>query len=391
MCVGVPKSEPNFFLSHSQKVEDGEEVAVEEVEDEQSKVEGMTSIALLPDGSISGHFVDLPDSVCYGIHGTAHDGGPHKMLHRTDDWGSVTLHIDNALLQLTMGPSGEAITGGSSSKVKVEEGEKDSTFKRNKLCFQLLEKALERSGNDLDSAIKSLNELCLGYVDGISGLPMQSDAVNEKILLLRVKVELFVTEMTSATSIDDVGLHAMRVLETLENSISERVAGEAAATLHKELLAFLLDGLHEDLNRVKQKPYYKSKDIDWRPDEQVADEYWANHISRNDSIIVDVFQGKYKSILICPTCFLREEPLIPEYMWFCPQCKEIRRAAKKLDLWSLGQSLWQHGSWSLYCTCQGSWSHVNINTSLVVLPRIIARIHSNNLDVRELINLFSFA
>ncbi|CAI9289115.1 unnamed protein product [Lactuca saligna] len=305
------------------------------------------------------------------------------MLHRTDDWGSVTLHIDNALLQLTMGPSGEAITGGSSSKVKVEEGEKDSTFKRNKLCFQLLEKALERSGNDLDSAIKSLNELCLGYVDGISGLPMQSDAVNEKILLLRVKVELFVTEMTSATSIDDVGLHAMRVLETLENSISERVAGEAAATLHKEnlvfkeqievllrsiylymlscifmwgqeLLAFLLDGLHEDLNRVKQKPYYKSKDIDWRPDEQVADEYWANHISRNDSIIVDVFQGKYKSILICPTCFLREEPLIPEYMWFCPQCKEIRRAAKKLDLWSLGQSLWQHGSWSLYCTCQGS-------------------------------------
>ncbi|CAI9302173.1 unnamed protein product [Lactuca saligna] len=44
----------------------------------------------------------------------------------------------------------------------------------------LLEKALERSGNDLDSAIKSLNELCLGYVDRISGLPMQSNAVTEK-------------------------------------------------------------------------------------------------------------------------------------------------------------------------------------------------------------------
>ncbi|KAG0459820.1 hypothetical protein HPP92_022948 [Vanilla planifolia] len=58
----------------------------------------------------------------------------------------------------------------------------------------------------------------------------------------------------------------------------------------QELLAFLLDGLHEDLNRVKHKPYIKSKDADGRPDEEVADEYWANHIARNDSIIVDVCQ-----------------------------------------------------------------------------------------------------
>lgn len=58
----------------------------------------------------------------------------------------------------------------------------------------------------------------------------------------------------------------------------------------QELLAYLLDGLHEDLNRVKQRPYIKSKDADGRPDEEVADEYWANHITRNDSIIVDVCQ-----------------------------------------------------------------------------------------------------
>ncbi|XP_071723308.1 ubiquitin carboxyl-terminal hydrolase 5-like [Rutidosis leptorrhynchoides] len=70
----------------------------------------------------------------------------------------------------------------------------------------------------------------------------------------------------------------------------------------QELLAFLLDGLHEDLNRVKHKPYIKSKDADGRPDEQVADEYWANHIARNDSIIVDVCQGQYKSTLVCPVC-----------------------------------------------------------------------------------------
>ncbi|KAM7257841.1 hypothetical protein ACFE04_013582 [Oxalis oulophora] len=70
----------------------------------------------------------------------------------------------------------------------------------------------------------------------------------------------------------------------------------------QELLAFLLDGLHEDLNRVKHKPYSKPRDADGRPDEEVADEYWANHIARNDSIIVDVCQGQYKSTLICPLC-----------------------------------------------------------------------------------------
>lgn len=70
----------------------------------------------------------------------------------------------------------------------------------------------------------------------------------------------------------------------------------------QELLAFLLDGLHEDLNRVKDKPYINSRDADGRPDEEVADEYWANHTARNDSIIVDVCQGQYKSTLVCPVC-----------------------------------------------------------------------------------------
>ncbi|KAF9609046.1 hypothetical protein IFM89_012486 [Coptis chinensis] len=70
----------------------------------------------------------------------------------------------------------------------------------------------------------------------------------------------------------------------------------------QELLAFLLDGLHEDLNRVKHKPYVKSRDADGRPDEEVANEYWANYIARNDSIIVDVCQGQYKSTLVCPVC-----------------------------------------------------------------------------------------
>ncbi|XWS50184.1 hypothetical protein CRYUN_Cryun12cG0067200 [Craigia yunnanensis] len=70
----------------------------------------------------------------------------------------------------------------------------------------------------------------------------------------------------------------------------------------QELLAFLLDGLHEDLNRVKQKPYIEMKDSDGRPDEEVAAESWKNHKARNDSVIVDVCQGQYKSTLVCPVC-----------------------------------------------------------------------------------------
>lgn len=70
----------------------------------------------------------------------------------------------------------------------------------------------------------------------------------------------------------------------------------------QELLAFLLDGLHEDLNRVKCKPYKEAKDACGHPDEKVADEYWENHLARNDSIIVDVCQGQYRSRLVCPVC-----------------------------------------------------------------------------------------
>ncbi|KAI3693730.1 hypothetical protein L1987_76682 [Smallanthus sonchifolius] len=70
----------------------------------------------------------------------------------------------------------------------------------------------------------------------------------------------------------------------------------------QELLAFLLDGLHEDLNRVKQKPFIETKDSNGRPDEEVANEFWSYHKARNDSIVVDVCQGQYKSTLVCPVC-----------------------------------------------------------------------------------------
>lgn len=73
----------------------------------------------------------------------------------------------------------------------------------------------------------------------------------------------------------------------------------------QELVAFLLDGLHEDLNRyaprfqylslsqpcvatyvalacrVLQKPYVEAVESNGRPDEVVAEEAWNGHLKRN--------------------------------------------------------------------------------------------------------------
>lgn len=66
-------------------------------------------------------------------------------------------------------------------------------------------------------------------------------------------------------------------------------------------MSYLLDGLHEDLNRVINKPIVQEVESKGRPDEIVAAESWENHLKRNDSIIVDLFHGQFKSKIICPS------------------------------------------------------------------------------------------
>eukprot|EP00761_Pharyngomonas_kirbyi_P014093 gb/GECH01014123.1/.p1 GENE.gb/GECH01014123.1/~~gb/GECH01014123.1/.p1 ORF type:complete len:968 (+),score=294.85 gb/GECH01014123.1/:1-2904(+) len=69
----------------------------------------------------------------------------------------------------------------------------------------------------------------------------------------------------------------------------------------QELLAYLLDGLSEDLNRIKKKPLTDPVESEGnQPDEEVARKAWDTHKLRNDSIIVDRFQGQLKSTLVCP-------------------------------------------------------------------------------------------
>lgn len=70
----------------------------------------------------------------------------------------------------------------------------------------------------------------------------------------------------------------------------------------QEFLLFMLDTLHEDLNRVKKKPYTNSIDSDGRPDDIVAKESWFNYLKRNQSIINDLMGGQYRSEVKCPDC-----------------------------------------------------------------------------------------
>lgn len=70
----------------------------------------------------------------------------------------------------------------------------------------------------------------------------------------------------------------------------------------QEFLTFILTGLSEDLNRIMEKPYIEAPDSDGRPDEELADIWWANHFKRELSVIEALFTGQYKSSLVCKTC-----------------------------------------------------------------------------------------
>ncbi|CAK9186039.1 unnamed protein product [Ilex paraguariensis] len=54
-------------------------------------MEGVASIALLPSGSISGHFIQLPHSVCYGLHGA--ELACERECSRGEDYRLIKLTI----------------------------------------------------------------------------------------------------------------------------------------------------------------------------------------------------------------------------------------------------------------------------------------------------------
>ncbi|XP_076631866.1 uncharacterized protein LOC143346988 isoform X2 [Colletes latitarsis] len=71
----------------------------------------------------------------------------------------------------------------------------------------------------------------------------------------------------------------------------------------QEFLRYLLEGLHEDVNRVTVKPQPIHTDIpEMYTDSQKAVESWKRYLRSEDSMIVDVFVGQLRSSLRCTSC-----------------------------------------------------------------------------------------
>ncbi|XP_005157570.1 ubiquitin carboxyl-terminal hydrolase 2a isoform X1 [Danio rerio] len=70
----------------------------------------------------------------------------------------------------------------------------------------------------------------------------------------------------------------------------------------QEFLRFLLDGLHNEVNRVTVRPRGNTEDFDHLPDEEKGKKMWSKYLEREDSKIVDLFVGQLKSSLTCSEC-----------------------------------------------------------------------------------------
>ena len=75
----------------------------------------------------------------------------------------------------------------------------------------------------------------------------------------------------------------------------------------QEFLSFLLDGLHEDLNRILQKRNIESTpereaELEKLPTQIASEQEWQIYRMRDDSLDVDFFQGQYRNRMECLTC-----------------------------------------------------------------------------------------
>ena len=70
-----------------------------------------------------------------------------------------------------------------------------------------------------------------------------------------------------------------------------------------EMLVYLLEKLHEDLNRNVEKKYTElSEKQENETDIEASNRWWEIYLKRDNSIIMDLFLGQYKSTLKCPYC-----------------------------------------------------------------------------------------
>ena len=70
-----------------------------------------------------------------------------------------------------------------------------------------------------------------------------------------------------------------------------------------ECLIFLLEKLHEDLNKNHEKVYIElNEKQENESDIDACNRWWESHLKRDNSIIMLLFSGQYKSTVRCPFC-----------------------------------------------------------------------------------------
>ena len=71
----------------------------------------------------------------------------------------------------------------------------------------------------------------------------------------------------------------------------------------QEFLSQLLDGIHEDVNKIIDKPYIDTiEGSDFDTDLEIARQCWLNFLKRNYSVIIQNFYGQFKSNIFCTEC-----------------------------------------------------------------------------------------
>ncbi|CAB1316660.1 unnamed protein product [Coregonus sp. 'balchen'] len=116
----------------------------------------------------------------------------------------------------------------------------------------------------------------------------------------------------------------------------------------QEFLHFLLDGLHNEVNRVTVRPRLPSEDIDHLPDNEKGKRMWNKYLEREDSKVVDLFVGQLKSSLTCSECGYCSTVFDP--FWdlslpiakTCHRCKARRKCTKKFTIQKFPQILVLH-------------------------------------------------
>jgi ubiquitin C-terminal hydrolase len=93
--------------------------------------------------------------------------------------------------------------------------------------------------------------------------------------------------------------------QKLQHEVVSRFPNFAGTLQHdaQELLSALLDELHEQLNSVTKKPFVPfPEETHNASNKELADLWWKNHLLRENSAIVALFQGQFQSEIECLVC-----------------------------------------------------------------------------------------